>query len=50
MHPASLLSYYPTYAILDEIVSFNNYKKIQGNEVVIVKEGILEENDIILGN
>jgi len=28
MHPASLLSYYPTYAVLDEIVSFNNYKKL----------------------
>jgi len=28
MHPSSLLSYYPTYAILDEIVSKNNYKKI----------------------
>jgi hypothetical protein len=28
MHPSSLLSYYPTYAILDEIVSFNNYKKL----------------------
>ena len=28
MHPSSLLSYYPTYAILDEIVSFGNYKKL----------------------
>lgn len=28
MHPASLLSYYPTYAILDEIVSYGNYKKL----------------------
>lgn len=28
MHPSSLLSYYPTYSILDEIVSFNNYKKL----------------------
>jgi hypothetical protein len=28
MHPASLLSYYPTYAILDEIVSYGSYKKI----------------------
>ena len=28
MHPSSLLSYYPTYAVLDEIVSFNNYKKL----------------------
>ena len=28
MHPSSLLSYYPTYAILDEIVSYSNYNKI----------------------
>jgi hypothetical protein len=28
MHPSSLLSYYPTYAILDEILSKNNYKKL----------------------
>ena len=28
MHPSSLLSYYPTYAILDEILSFGNYKKL----------------------
>ena len=28
MHPSSLLSYYPTYAILDEITSYNNYKKL----------------------
>jgi len=28
MHPASLLSYYPNYAILDEIVSYGNYKKL----------------------
>jgi hypothetical protein len=28
MHPSSLLSYYPTYAILDEIVSKNNYRKV----------------------
>jgi len=25
MHPAQILSYYPTYSILDEIISFNNY-------------------------
>lgn len=25
MHPASIFSYYPTYSILDEIVSINNY-------------------------
>jgi len=25
MHPAQILSYYPTYSILDEIVSINNY-------------------------
>jgi 5'-3' exonuclease len=28
MHPSSLLSYYPTYAILDEIVSHGNYKTL----------------------
>jgi len=28
MHPSSLLSYYPTYAILDEIASYGNYKKL----------------------
>ena len=28
MHPSSIISYYPTYAILDEIVSYKNYKKI----------------------
>jgi hypothetical protein len=28
MHPSSLLSYYPTYAILDEIVSYGPYKKL----------------------
>ena len=28
MHPSSLLSYYPSYAILDEITSYNNYKKL----------------------
>ncbi len=28
MHPSSLLSYYPTYAILDEIVSYGNYKNL----------------------
>jgi hypothetical protein len=28
MHPSSLLSYYPTYAILDEIVSYGNYKTL----------------------
>lgn len=28
MHPSSLLSYYPTYAILDEIVSYKNYKEL----------------------
>ena len=28
MHPSSLLSYYPTYQILDEIVSYGNYKKL----------------------
>lgn len=25
MHPSSLLSYYPTYSVLDEIASYNNY-------------------------
>ena len=28
MHPSSLLSYYPTYAILDEIASYGNYKHL----------------------
>ncbi|MGD2072231.1 MAG: hypothetical protein PVG65_01935 [Candidatus Thorarchaeota archaeon] len=28
MHPSSLLSYYPTYAILDEIVAKNDYKTL----------------------
>jgi hypothetical protein len=28
MHPSSLLSYYPTYAILDEIVSYGSYKQL----------------------
>lgn len=28
MHPSSLLSYYPTYSILDEIVSYKNYKEL----------------------
>lgn len=28
MHPSSLLSYYPTYAILDEILSKNNYNSM----------------------
>ena len=28
MHPSSLLSYYPTYSILDEIVSVGNYKTL----------------------
>jgi len=28
MHPSSLLSYYPTYNILDQIVSYNDYKKL----------------------
>jgi len=28
MHPSSLLSYYPTYSILDEIVSYNQAKKM----------------------
>ena len=25
MHPAQVMSYYPTYSILDEIISYNNY-------------------------
>lgn len=28
MHPSSLLSYYPTYSFLDQILSKNNYKKL----------------------
>jgi hypothetical protein len=28
MHPSSLLSYYPTYAILDEIISYGEYRKL----------------------
>lgn len=28
MHPSSLLSYYPTYAILDEVVATKNYKNV----------------------
>jgi len=28
MHPSSLLSYYPTYAILDEILSYGNYRTL----------------------
>ena len=28
MHPSSILSYYPSYAILDEIISYNNYDTI----------------------
>jgi len=28
IHPSSLLSYYPTYNLLDEIISKNNYKKL----------------------
>lgn len=28
MHPSSLLSYYPTYAILDEITSYGNYRTL----------------------
>ena len=28
MHPSSLLSYYPTYALLDQVVSEKNYKKV----------------------
>jgi len=28
MHPSSILSYYPTYSILDEIISYNDYDVI----------------------
>ncbi len=28
MHPSSILSYYPTYSILDEITSYNDYKTL----------------------
>lgn len=28
MHPSSLLSYYPTYALLDQVVTNKNYKKL----------------------
>lgn len=28
MHPSSILAYYPTYAILDEILSYGNYKTL----------------------
>jgi len=28
MHPSSIMSYYPTYSVLDEIVSFNNYETL----------------------
>lgn len=28
MHPSSLLSYYPTYAILDDVISRGNYKTL----------------------
>jgi len=28
MHPSSLLSYYPTYSILDEIIAINNYNTL----------------------
>ena len=28
MHPSSLLSYYPNYSILDEILSYSNYKTL----------------------
>lgn len=28
MHPSSLFSYYPTYSILDEIMSYSNYKNL----------------------
>ena len=29
MHPSSILSYYPTYSLLDEITSYSsNYKQI----------------------
>jgi len=28
LHPSSLLSYYPTYSLLDEILSYGNYKTL----------------------
>lgn len=28
MHPSSLISFYPTYSILDEVLSFSNYKNL----------------------
>jgi len=28
MHPSSLLSYYPSYNLLDQIVSYNNYRNL----------------------
>lgn len=28
MHPSSLLSYYPTYGILDEVLSYGDYKEL----------------------
>jgi len=28
MHPSSLLPYYPTYALLDEVLSYGNYKAL----------------------
>ena len=28
MHPSSILSFYPTYGILDEIISYNNYNTL----------------------
>jgi len=28
MHPASLISYYPSYSILDEVLSFSDYKSL----------------------
>jgi len=28
MHPASLISFYPTYSILDEVLSFSNYQNL----------------------
>jgi len=28
MHPASLISYYPSYSILDEVLSFSDYKNL----------------------
>ena len=28
MHPSSLLSYYPTYGLLDEIISYGNYNEL----------------------